>query len=1587
VPVFLDVESRLDRRAVEATAREITTIFNRLGADVSKGLGGSLGKAFGAFDTTAARAELGRLEVAWRRAADVEADAARRMEISAARASAAVGKYGEDSVKAMGAQAVAARSQRDYADALYANEAAQRSHSKAMQDSAAAATIAGRAWNAAGVGSLAVFTGSVLEATKKAGDFQQSQQRLIASAGETSRGLKEVSDGILQMAGQVGYSSQELSKGMYTVEKAGYRGAEGVNVLRSAAQLAKAENADLGEVLNGLTTSMHDFGYSSDRSAEVASKMNTAVGMAKTNLQEFSGALHSVEPIAAAANIKLEDVYGSLAQITQSGTPADQGAQNMAHSISQLMKPSQQMREEMGQMGVDARDVQAHLGDRGFAGTVQMLSDTIRQHMNPAGQIVIDTMFKSQQATDSATQIFNNLPPAAKAVAESIQNGTLSYKDFRKTRGGLDVEQANELQQWVNLNNKVEGYSQALKSGQGDIQTYEQALALMTGGQDSLRTVLQLVGNNTKDTNDKIKAIKDTTADADGTVKGFNETQETLNAKMSDAKAAFGAAAIEIGSAFVPFMTEAANVAKDVGDWMGKHPAIMHAAVDALGVLGTAWLTFKGISIVETILSPITTALGAMAAEEGVAAVAAGGLKTALGLLGPAAAGVAIGLPIADATRHSSFFRDSEIGNTLGQNPVSRWINKHTPDWLGGDVVDKSTGDIIPTHAAGGPVHGRGPNGVDSVHAMLAPGEHVLTHHDVSAMGGHHGVYAFREALHGGLAIHRQNGGAIPGFGGGGGPDAPGPGGYTQDQAAQAIIGAAKARGLNTEQTLAALSVGILETNLGSNPMTNAAQNQSGTVVQGLMQQDSSYNKYGGRTNPNAAAAGYIDQFIARGGLNKDPYQGAVDVQKGTYGPGYVRGFRGQAEGYYDRLSGQTAGTYKAPAGLQNDPIYVAMTGGSGPGRSGGYSVNPQKVSAAEERLRHLDEEIRIAEERKNNMKADASQAEKDRLDEELRHLHSLRDQAQQSLSKVQQGSPGRGGSMAGNPFLPVPLAQNFGLSKGLGGVVEWGIGALEDMVLGPLETAAWAAMGQAFSGGEGMPPGPGDAGFGAPELPAGPSGGGGPGVGAPDFASGSPGSPATGASGFMGYHGWDPSKAVPNNFYKQWYPKQASTDLDGMPPAFVAWAQQHGMVGPDGNLDRSTVPLLPPPPGSLSNPKSVAAPVKMQPDMSRLWSSKHYATGGPIFSPGGDVTTPYHPGDDSNRGFPTNPSMVTDLPGLHWGPDGKPIIPTGYGPKGSDNVPAWLSPGEFVMNTKATSQFLPQLQAMNYMSRGGLVPQYFDDGSQGPVQAVQQTTQGQLPNVKDPGSQKSQGSQPGPLKAMMPGGQSGQQPGPPTPGAPPIPSALGPAGQATPGAQQGQAGNAAPTDAQHPEDSMPASSGIGFSGGVLGAAEGAAEGAASAAGNAFAPGAGSAASSAMSIGFQELNRAAAYGAQAGGILAEGALETIMPSDGSTNWMQTIPGRLLSGIAGARPENPNTAGQTKQPLGAGQSGGGYGDTAGNMPGGYTGAGPGYGGDIHINGPMTVQANDPQHWYDHLNSDQTLAEHSNPMSGNFKTGRN
>lgn len=75
------------------------------------------------------------------------------------------------------------------------------------------------------------------------------------------------------------------------------------------------------------------------------------------------------------------------------------------------------------------------------------------------------------------------------------------------------------------------------------------------------------------------------------------------------------------------------------------------------------------------------------------------------------------------------------------------------------------------------------------------------------------------------------------------------------------------------------------------------------------------------------------------------------------------------------------------------------------------------------------------------------------------------------------------------------------------------------------------------------------------------------------------------------------------------------------------------------------------------------------------------------------------------------NPKIPTRLNrgGIVYASNGT-LVP--YQPRGSDTVPAMLTPGEFVVNSDATSNNLPLLQHLN---KGGMV-RYYQQGSTGPV-------------------------------------------------------------------------------------------------------------------------------------------------------------------------------------------------------------------------------------------------------------------------------
>ncbi|WP_081293495.1 phage tail tape measure protein [Mycobacterium avium] len=1619
-----------------ATSRALVDHFARVGNDISHGLGGSLSKAFAAVDGTAARRELLALQQEWRRAADVEADAAARMIRDQRRLAEATVKYGNDSSRTAAAQAMLARSQRDHIDAMVAAEAAHSRLGSAMDKSATSASRAGQVFNAIGVASVAGLGAAFVETTKKAGDFQQAMMKLHASAGLPAQDLKTASDGILKLAGQVGYTTGELAEGMYTITKAGYSAADGFKVLQAAAQGANAEQAPLSEVINVLTTSLQDFHIPADQAATVMSQLVTAVGESKVPLQEFAGALHTIEPTAAQLHLSLADVWGTLAQITQSGTSAAQGADQMNNAMRALSGADAPARQAMQQWAIDADDVSQKLGGpngRGLAGTMQYLYNTLAQKIDPSTKLLnTGDVLKSAQAVNDMNEMLTKMSPAARQAAEALHNHTIGHREYQMVVRKSNEQDATQLKQYQALDDKVEGFSKRLTGGRQTLETLNQALNEVTGTMSAAAVLLQITGEHTDEVNGRIKGIAESTQEADGTVKGFHESQGTLNAQMRDAKAAFSAAAVEMGNVFVPVATDVANIAKTIGDTMAQHPAIMHAVIDALGALGGAWLTFKAINIADTILRPIASGLGTIIAQEEGAEVATSRLSTALSAIGKGGIGVAaaqmLGGAAQDATQGDDFWHSAAVVGT----DAATWgaagaalgsIIPGVGTAIGGGVGAAGGFAVglynqLTSHAEGGPLHAPGPKGHDSALFWGADGEHVLTHHEVQRMGGHSGVYKFRsDLMNGRIVLGRAGGGAL------------GYGGMAPDVAvASSLAGTPYSQAARDD---CSGMVGRVILGAMGLPATNLP------TTKNMGQWLAALGFQPGIGGPGSISVGWYDH-----GPNPNDGHAAMTLSNGenaeaggSHGNGNFvigAGAAGAASSQFDQhmflptlygegaatgMPGFAAGMGAGGFGGMGGGIPPGATPGTGPGgQPGYYTANPQRVAAAEERLRHLDAEIDNAEKRRSELKATAKQSERDRLDEEIRHLKAERTQEQQRLAEAERGTfhamHGRRGAGGGeNPFLPVPLADRFGLSKGLPGLAEWTVGFLEDLVLGPLETAAWAAIGQAPPGaggagggfgGLGVPGGLGAARFGFPNpaplaAPPGAPGAddaaaagldtargntigptpssGGAGAGAGASGGGAPSAPAD----LNGPLTADQiAKLPPDQQLRLLRNAFARPDAGG--PGYVRSPSALGI--PPGVLPLSAPPGSPPlinslfsgraqgmspgfKPGEGLGPQDAAIPP---------WLRSLYPTPGTTIDEGREVNKWLHgnplgmagigaprPGFHQMQVPPYTPPPPPPQPGLP--PETANLFVPGAhfasgGPSGTDTIPAWLSPHEYVEPSEAVDKYGPGF--MDAIRQGRIDPtsvRYYAPGGEvtdQPEPPPQQQAPAQQPQnmVKAPGAPGGPAIEP-PPGAPKPGDNAS------------IHEPTGP-GAVSPGSKQGLSDTATPgADVQQPGTGQGALPGIGFSGGIIGGLEGAAtQAAAMGADMGTFGGAGGAVSSAMNIGFQELNRAAAYGAQDVGIGVEGLLEALIPNSDATgaDWSKTIPGRLLMGVTGVRPAGQqNTAGQTQQPFASNASSDQYANVGNTQPQ----------APIQIMGPVHVQANDPKQLHEDINSQMAI----------------
>lgn len=465
---------------------------------------------------------------------------------------------------------------------------AQLDGSTAGLKAAAATTVASMA--KVGKGVTLVGAGVAVAAVKMAGDFQAETAVLQTAAGESAKGLKVVRSGILDISKGTGTGIKNLTDGMYLIEKAGFRGADGLQVLKAAAQGAREENAQLSDVTNAMTSIMASYHLKATDSVRVMNGMKTAAGEGKITMEEFSGAMSTVLPIASANKISFEQVAGAVATLTQHGTSAREATHELGATIRNLASPNMVATREMARFGLSSVDVSQKLGKRGLTGTLDLLTGTILSKMGPSGKILLSSFEGTKLAAQDARIMVSKMPAEFQKTAKAFLSGKIEMDDWKATVKGAPVAVQPMLRNFKTLVDRSNGFSRELKAGGPAAKTYTDALKKMSGGAIGLNTILQLSGESTESFKERVKKVGESFHNGSKDVEGWKITQNLLNVQLDRAKQTIKVLMIEIGTKLIP-------VVSGIIQAMAKHKDVVIALIEAfvalLAILSAVYIATK----------------------------------------------------------------------------------------------------------------------------------------------------------------------------------------------------------------------------------------------------------------------------------------------------------------------------------------------------------------------------------------------------------------------------------------------------------------------------------------------------------------------------------------------------------------------------------------------------------------------------------------------------------------------------------------------------------------------------------------------------------------------------------------------------------------------------------------------------------------------------------------------------------------------------------------------------------------------------------------------------------------------------------
>ena len=289
---------------------------------------------------------------------------------------------------------------------------------------------------ATGIG-FATLTGFLKSAISEAILFDKAMREVNTLINESFGSIDELGEAVKILATEFGQSPTATAQALYQIISAGAADAAAAILTLDAAQkLAVGGVTNVALAADGLTSVLTSYNLTAEDLTTITDTMFLAMREGKTTIGELSGSVGDFAPVAAAANISMQEMFAATAALTTGGLSTAQAFTGLRQMTLNILKPTKQAVELAAQLAENYEGFEfsaKRLGEIGFA---KFMDDVKNTTGGATDKMVL--LFGSIQGSVAAFGLMGPAGEKMNQILRDMENESGATElAFRKMQGPM----------------------------------------------------------------------------------------------------------------------------------------------------------------------------------------------------------------------------------------------------------------------------------------------------------------------------------------------------------------------------------------------------------------------------------------------------------------------------------------------------------------------------------------------------------------------------------------------------------------------------------------------------------------------------------------------------------------------------------------------------------------------------------------------------------------------------------------------------------------------------------------------------------------------------------------------------------------------------------------------------------------------------------------------------------------------------------------------------------------------------------------------------------------------------------------------